>query len=185
MQATAMRALARRKAKEAVPILRQIVLSSRSWIRGKALLALGEIGAPGTAEFLRAQLRDNPATGPAALARLGVDARDEVRALLEDGASPAPVLGAVDFMAHREVYAALDAPLIRRYAVSLEDLRAAVERATGRPCRISPKVTERGSDTSQEGETIRERLEGFERIDGITHVFRDGVILLCLAEEAR
>lgn len=182
MQSTAMLALARMKAKEAVPALRQIVQSSRWWIRGRALLALAEIGAPGTEEFIRARLRENPYAGPQALARLGVDARDEVRALLEDGAAPAPILGALDLMAHRDVYRAIDAPL---HVMALEEFRETVERMTGRPCRVTPAVLARGGYPTQEGETLRERFEGLERYEGITHVFRDGAIWLCMADEAR
>ncbi len=62
---------------------------------------------------------------------------------------------------------------------------SSVEQASGRPCRISPGIADPGSLVSQEGETLRERLEGFENHDGITHVFRDGAILLCLSDEAR
>jgi HEAT repeat protein len=184
MQAIAMRALARGKSKEAVPILRQIVISGRSWVRGKALFALAEIGAPGTEPFLKAQLRDNPGSGPAALARMGVDARVEIRALLDEGAPPGPVLGAIDLLANPEVYKAIDTRLPVQGSIGVEPLEGMIERITGRPCRITALARARGP-LGGAGETLREILETIEAAEPVTHIFRDGTIVICTVDEAR
>jgi len=185
MQAVAIRALAKWRAREAVPALRQIVLSDRPWIRARALRGLAEIGAPGTEEFIRAHLRDNPHAGPSALARMGVDAREEVGALLEDRVAPGPVLGALDLMAHPAAYAKIDAALPRRAPNSFVVVRRIVERLAGLPCRITPAVLARGAHGGSEAETLRELFEGLETWDGVTHVLREGAIELCTLDEAR
>ena len=185
MQATAIRWLAKGKVKEAVPALRQIVLSGRAWIRGKALAALAEIGAPGTVEFIRAHLRDNPHAAPHALARMGVDARDDLLALLDDRVPAGPILGALDLMANRAAYGRIDAPMPRRFSRLLEALPATIERVAGRPCRLSPEVARRQVLEETRLETLRDLFEQFESDAGWTHVFRDGAIEICTVDEAR
>jgi HEAT repeat protein len=179
MQATAMKAVARRKAPEAAPILRQIALSGRSWIRGQALLALADIGVPGTEGFLREHLRDNPTTAPAALARLGVDARDAIRALRADGAPPGPLLSAIELLTNRDVYRGLDSTL---WSARSSDVEGMILGITGHPCRMTKDAIDHGV-VPIGADSFREFLEGVGRANG-AHVVRDGVIVICTVDEA-
>lgn len=194
VQLFAAEGLGRLGAKEAVPALRRLVHSGSPSMRAAALHALSRIGAPGTAEFVRAHLRDNPHAAPQALARLGVNARREVGALLAEGERHVTILGALDLMAHPDVYAGLDLRLPPRVSPFLADLPALVTKVTGRRCRLTAAARLRARAGyeylgSYRPGTLREVFEDLQEREGytggsLTHLYRDGVIELCTAEDA-
>lgn len=191
VRAAAVEAVGRWRVAAAVPTLRRLVRAGGPEIRAHALLALANIGGPGARAFLVEVLRDNPHAAPYALARLGArDALEAIGALLHDGTATAAVVGALELLAHPDVYAGLDEPLPfcpPNAAPALDEL---LRRRLGRPVRRTP-LRPLPSVPSHDG-TLRGALEQacgvFPRPYSpaeVAHVYRDGEIRLCEPDEAR
>ncbi len=195
LQIAAIRSLGRLRIAEAVPALRQMVLSGNSYERVQAIQALADIGAPGTVEFLRAHLRDNAIAAPRALAQLGHRGIDEVAALLEDDVPRGPILGAMDFMAHPEAYVKIGSDIPPYQTGCLKDIPRMLRTVLGVPSRLSPEVRARlrahDEGISLDGiRTIREALcamsENQSYYGGYcVHLYREGAIEICTDAEAR
>ncbi|HLF94364.1 MAG TPA: HEAT repeat domain-containing protein, partial [Planctomycetota bacterium] len=192
-QHIAIEILGRWKVTEALPALRQLVRSGDSLTRMEAVRALGEIGGPGVADFLKEQIRDTPDDAAHALARLGVDARAEVKAILAESGDDHRLLGALDLMANPKVYAKIDGPLPRRMSRRVADLPELLERLTGTAARLSAGVRKALGEEDHvwydwKARTLREAFERMGQYGPairLAHLFREGAIEICTLDEAR
>jgi hypothetical protein len=188
LQLAAVRTLGRFEAREAVPLLRRLVRCGAAWLRAEAIDALGRIGGPGVAEFLKSELRDNPRSAPYALARLGVRCPEELVALLDDRGPAGPVAGALDLMENAPFHAKIDALLPSRAELRVDALPELVRAVTGHPSRLSAAARRASADLAG-ATTLREVLHALEcgpTHEGgrLTHLVRDGTIEICTVEEA-
>lgn len=181
----------------AVKDLKRIVRAAPSPIKGQAITALAEIGARGTADFLRIHLRDNPRAGSLALARLGAtDAARDIFGLLEDGFYDAYVAQALDLLVHHEIYSRLDRPFrCEQYSVPRRDIPAILEDLCERPLRITREIgmvlfsQQSGYQWTMSIKTMRGLFIQFASVPKVlggplTHLYRDGAIEIVPLDEA-
>ena len=179
--------------REALPALRQLVQTGAFSARGQAIAALAEIGAPGTAEFLRNHLRDNLMPAAHALARLGVDAHKEVLALLPELIEPEYGYEVIDRLANPHIYAGAFARLPKGASRRVEHFPAIVEKMTGVPCRLSVAVREATErrDLLRYDSGVPTLCDAFIWMASysqgfrLLHVYRNGAIEICTLDEAR
>lgn len=182
------------RAGEAVPMLKRLVRSGLPWVRGQAIRALGEIGAPGTQGFLVEHLTENVDAVARALVRLkAVDCIPDLARLVEESEVSGAVLAALDLLSHPDAYSRIEG------TVSLPDRKDAKAKlgrlagVLGVPVRCSDPISEQalGAIPLMEQGTAADCLQAFyarytsDSGPRLVHLYRRGAVELCPLEEAR
>lgn len=196
VQLTAIDIAGRLRLRAAVPRLKRLVRGSTIDVRARAIAALAQIDAPGTKDFLREHLRDNPDAAAKALARRGAaDCAPAIAELLAEQVQPGPMLAALDVLAHPQAYKRIDEPLnAGPGTLPLGALPGLVATASGVRCRLSPgagRALERGEISvwvycAKSLRDVLATLVTMQSSSGqrFTHVHREGTLEICLVEEA-